>query len=154
MSAREILRKCRDERREVLLLKEKQEELRTSLIPRAIQYKSDVIQASGESDPLAERLADVVDMDRQITAMLEDMYQTEAQAWRIVRAMNDSRYRVLLMTYYMSVRTDARGRTTLHTLETAAEAAGYSAGTMRHYHKRALRAAEAALRKVDTEIHN
>lgn len=150
MSAKEILRKCRDDRRELLVLKEKQEELRASLIPRAIQYKSDIVQSSGDADPVAERLADVVDMDGQINAIIADMYQREAQALQIIRRITDSRYRVLLMTYYMRTREDERGRRTLHTLETAAEVAGYSAGTIRHYHKRALRAADAVCRTLFT----
>lgn len=149
MSAKEIFRKCRDDRRELLLLREKQMELRTSLIPRAIQYKSDVVQASGEADPLAERLADVVDMDRQIDGIIADMYRRESQALQIIRHIEDSRYRVLLMTYYMQTRKDARGRSCLHTLETAACVAGYSAGTIRHYHRRALKAAEAVCDDID-----
>lgn len=153
-TGREILRICRNERRELLILQEKQEELRTSLLPKAVDIKPDVVQASGESDPMAERLADVVDMEKTIIEIAAQMHAHEAQAMRIIRGISDSRYRCLLITYYMTSYKDASGRVRLHTFETAAVTAGYSAGTMRHYHRRALRAADEAAQELFTAIHN
>lgn len=148
-SGREILRRCRSNRREVLILLEKQEELRTSILPKAMQIKQDLVQTCPERDPMAERLSEVVDMEERIESALMKMYEDEAQAWKIIFHIKDVRYRCLLVTYYMSSYTDARGRDHLHTFETAAEENGYAPGTMRHYHKKALIAADRAAEELD-----
>ena len=147
-TGREILRKCRANRREVLILLEKQEELRTSILPKAMQIKSDMVQASHEMDPMAERLSEVVDMESKIDDAVATMFAEEALAWKIIFHIKDVRYRCLLVTYYMTSYTDARGREHLHTFDTVAEENGYTPGTMRHYHKKALIAADKAAEEL------
>lgn len=154
MTGRELLRLCRDDRREILILREKLDEIRASLLPKAMSIKPDIVQSSGEADPMADRLSEVVDIEAQIRALIDTMMAHEAQAMRVINAIPDRRYRCLLLTYYLTSHRTARGRIRLHTFETAAIAAGYSPETMRHYHKRALNAADDAAMKVYTELHN
>lgn len=146
-TGREILRECRTRRTEVLILQEKLEELRAATLPKTAQIK-DRVQTNPARDLIGERLSEVVEMEKQIKSTIAQMYEVEALALKIIRQIKDSRYRCLLMSYYMTVYKDMRGRMRLHTFETVAEENGYCPETMRHYHGRALIAADKAAEEL------
>ena len=56
LTSKTLLKKCRQEKRELLILADKLEQLQNSLLPRAIQLKEINVQESGDSDPLADRV--------------------------------------------------------------------------------------------------
>lgn len=112
--------------REVLILSEKREFLASSLLPKAMKIKEISVQENADPDPVAERMAAVVDLDRELDRQLAEMLRRNLEAHRIISQLEDARYRQLLELYYLTFRIDERGAKVLYTWETVAETMGYS----------------------------
>ena len=124
MTAKELLITCRREKKELLILAERREQLATSLLPKAMRIKPVSVQESAEQDPMAKRMAAAVDLDREIDKRMGEMLMHEAEAHRIVKKIKDPRYRQLLTLYYLSFQNTQGKR--LYTWEKVAEKMGYS----------------------------
>ena len=121
MTSKTLLRKCRQEKRELLILADKLEQLQMSLLPRAIQLKDINVQESGDADPLADRLAAKNDLEAEIRRNLVAMLQRETEAYRLISKLKNSRQRQILELYYLKWKVDATGRCHLYTWEMVAE---------------------------------
>lgn len=120
MTSKTLLKKCRQEKRELLILTDKLMQIETSLLPRAIQLKEINVQESGDSDPLADRVAAKTDLEQDIRKQIASMLQREAEAYRLISKLKNSRQRQILELYYMKWRVDAAGRCHLYTWEEVA----------------------------------
>lgn len=121
MTSKTLLKKCRQEKRELLILADKLEQLQMSLLPRAIQLKDINVQESGDADPLADRVAAKEDLEADIKRNLASMLQREAEAYRLISKLKNSRQRQILELYYLKWRVDPSGRCHLYTWEEVAE---------------------------------
>lgn len=121
MTSKTLLKKCRQEKRELLILTDKLQQIETSLLPRAIQLKDINVQESGDADPLADRVAALTDLKAELRKQIAIMTQHEAEAFRIVGKLRNSRQRQILELYYLKWRVDAAGRCHLYTWEEVAE---------------------------------
>ena len=120
MTSKTLLKKCRQEKRELLILTDKLQQLQMSLLPRAIQLKEINVQESGDSDPLADRVAAKEDLEQDIRKQIAIMLQREAEAYRLISKLKNSRQRQILELYYMKWRVDAAGQCHLYTWEEVA----------------------------------
>lgn len=121
MTSKTLLKKCRQEKRELLILADKLEQLQNSLLPRAIQLKEINVQESGDSDPLADRVAAKEDLMNDIQKQIAIMLQREAEAYRLISKLKNSRQRQILELYYIKWKVDPDGRCHLYTWEAVAE---------------------------------
>lgn len=122
MTSKTLLKKCRQEKRELLILADKLEQLQMSLLPRAIQLKEINVQESGDSDPLADRVAAKEDLMNDIQKQIAIMLQREAEAYRLISKLKNSRQRQILELYYLKWKVDPDGRCHLYTWEEVAVA--------------------------------
>ena len=124
MTIRDLLQKCRDEKREIIILTEKRDELRASLLPRAIRPTASQVQMSKEN--VFDRVqASIFDLNMQIERQLEELYRNESLAFYAVSGLSESRHRQMLILYYLTFRVH-RGVRRLHTWESVAFEMGYS----------------------------
>lgn len=121
MTSKTLLKKCRQEKRELLILTDKLEQLQMSLLPRAIQLKDINVQESGDADPLADRVAAKADLEQDIRKQIAIMLQREVEAYRLINKLRNSRQRQILELYYLKWKVDAAGRCHLYTWEAVAE---------------------------------
>lgn len=121
LTSKTLLKKCRQEKRELLILADKLEQLRMSLLPRAIQLKDINVQESGDADPLADRVSAKTDLENEIRQQIGIMLQREAEAYRLISKLKNSRQRQILELYYLKWKVDATGRCQLYTWEMVAE---------------------------------
>ena len=126
MTPKELLTKCRDEKREILILQDKKAQLEASLLPKALSIKAVDVQDSADPDPMFNRIPEVVDLERQIESLLSHLYDHEQQAFRIISGLPDSRYRQLLQLYYLQFYASETGKQKLYTWEMVAEEMDYS----------------------------
>ena len=120
MTSKTLLKKCRQEKRELLILTDKLQQLQMSLLPRAIQLKEINVQESGDADPLADRVAAKADLEADIKRNLASMLQREAEAYRLISKLKNSRQRQILELYYLKWRVDMSGQCHLYTWEEVA----------------------------------
>ena len=59
MTSKTLLKKCRQEKRELLILADKLQQLQMSLLPRAIQLKEINVQSGGAYDRFRNRLINI-----------------------------------------------------------------------------------------------
>ena len=121
MTSKTLLKKCRQEKRELLILTDKLEQLQMSLLPRAIQLKDINVQESGDADPLADRVAAKTDLEQDIRKQIAIMLQREVEAYRLISKLRNSRQRQILEMYYLKWKVDAAGKCHLYTWEAVAE---------------------------------
>lgn len=137
---RRLLRTCRKEMKEIILLQERRDTVMSSLLPRAIRPTHDHVQITPE-DHFAKAMARAADLDHVISRKLDRMLKRQKQAWEVVDTLEDSRYRQILMLYYLTFRKVKRGKYTtfrLHTWETVADAVGYSVDHVKRLQDKAL----------------
>ena len=120
MTSKTLLKKCRQEKRELLILTDKLEQLQMSLLPRAIQLKEINVQESGDADPLADRVAAKADLEQDIRKQIAIMLQREVEAYRLISKLRNSRQRQILEMYYLKWKVDATGKCHLYTWEEVA----------------------------------
>ena len=121
LTPKTLLKKCRMEKREILILRDKLEQIQFSLLPRAIQLKEINVQESGDADPLANRSAAHLDLENELKQQIEVMKEHEAEAHRYVARLRNSRHRQMLELYYLSFWRDPKGGFHLYTWEMVAE---------------------------------
>lgn len=121
MTSKTLLKKCRQEKRELLILTDKLEQLQMSLLPRAIQLNDIEVQESRDPDPIANRVSAKADLEADIKRNLASMLQREAEAYRLISKLKNSRQRQILELYYLKWKVDADGRCHLYTWEMVAE---------------------------------
>lgn len=143
--AKNLFRKCRDERRELEILTEKQEQLRTSLYPQAVRIKEISVQESGADDQMSSRLAAVVDMDKEIDGLRFNILIRQLQAYQIISRIKEPKHRQVLELYYLM---DKKGGG-FYTWEDVAEIMHYSEIWVKRLHGYALLDAD----KVYTQIY-
>ena len=114
--------------RELIVLEERRETIRTSLLPRAIQYKTDIIQVTPDKY-FEKALASVLDMEKRINEKIAGIMQRQQAAADLIDTLTDSRHREVLTLYYMTYYMERRGKydiRRLYTLEEIAAKMGYS----------------------------
>lgn len=126
MTSKTLLKKCRQEKRELLILTDKLEQLQMSLLPRAIQLKDINVQESGDADPLADRVSAKADLEQDIRKQIAIMLQREAEAYRLISKLRNSRQRQMLELYYLTWRVDKDNKCHLYTWEEVAFTMGIS----------------------------
>lgn len=124
MTVRQLLQTCRDERKEIIILEEKRDTLRASLLPKAINPQKGKIQTS-PSNTFDAVQSSIYDLNLVIDNHLTSMYRHEAAAFKFIRKLEDPRHRQMLMLYYLSF-LEIRGRRHLYRWEHVAKEMGYS----------------------------
>lgn len=124
MTVRQLLQTCRDEKREIIILEEKRDTLRASLLPRAIRPQAAQVQTS-PSNVFDAVQASIFDINCTIEGILTDMYRREETAHRLIGRLPDPRHRQMLILYYLSFR-EIRGRQYLYNWEQVARQMNYS----------------------------
>lgn len=120
MTSKTLLKKCRQEKRELLILTDKLQQLQMSLLPRAIQLNDIEVQESRDPDPIANRVSAKADLEADIKRNLASMLQREAEAYRLISKLKNSRQRQILELYYLKWRVDMAGQCHLYTWEEVA----------------------------------
>lgn len=142
MESKDLLKKVRREMIEILILKERRDTLEASLLPRAIIYRHDKIQASPENH-LEEAVVTVRELEKRIDGKIAKMLTHQLEAERIIEAIRDDRHRQVLMLYYLAYNKEIKGNATvtkMYTLQDIADRLGYGYEYTRHLHIRALKA--------------
>ena len=121
LTSKTLLKKCRQEKRELLILADKLEQLQMSLLPRAIQLNDIDVQESRDPDPIANRVSAKADLEADIRKQIGIMLQREAAAYHLISKLQNSRQRQILELYYLKWKVDATGRCHLYTWEMVAE---------------------------------
>lgn len=140
MTGRELLRQCRKELKEILILEQQRDYYMTLLLPRAIRYDNDKIQTTPEDYQL-KMMAKAAALDDVIMKKLHALFEKHTEAHRRIDAIPDSYERQVLLLYYLSAHSFQRGGHVirrLHTWETVSEVSGISARHAKRLHKRAI----------------
>lgn len=143
-----LLKKCRRELREVLVLKERRDTLEGSLLPRALRYQHDRIKTMPE-DHFTQAMAEISDMTAEINLRLKEMATRQRSAQRVIDSLRDERYRMVLTLYYMTLKEEKRGSHTarhLYSWDDVAETMNYSYDHVRRLHWEAINAIEKMTR--------
>lgn len=134
-TAKMFLKRIRQEQKEIRLLMEHRAAMRFSLYGGAIRYDSDKVQISAD-DAFSRRLAEICDMDDVIVAHVAELDKCIAKAMSIVRCIDDPSERMILETYYLSVKRTGE----LYKWHDVARIVGYSEKyVLRKLHPAALR---------------
>ena len=102
LPVKSFLKRCRDEQIEIDALSEKRAALWASLLPKAVQPKEVDVQTSSPGDAMADVLAEVSELDRQIQAMVDNASRDHARALQIIGSIDKPVYRMVLELYYLS----------------------------------------------------
>ena len=128
---KEFLRTIREEQNELENLEEQLDKLRLSFLPKAITYDKDRVQTPA-SDPMADKMAEVLEIEQEIRSHLQILNDHRAQAMRIIRKIRRPAERTLLELYYIG-----QGGKPL-TWEDVAKRMNYSIQTIYDIHGKAL----------------
>lgn len=101
LRVKHFLQQCRSEQRELKILMEKREQLRSSLLPAAVQPKDVNVQTSGSGDKMSEVMAEAIDFDKKIEGKLQEMIKRQARAMDIISKVQKSQHRQVLILYYL-----------------------------------------------------
>lgn len=140
MDVRTLFRTCRREMREIIIMKERRDTITAALLPRAIQYRHDNIRTTPE-DHFTKAMARVADLDEDINRKLAGMMKRQQEAQKIIDDLEDSRYRQVLMLYYLTFRGVSRGGSRvlmLHNWRSVGKALDYSEDHVKRLHNEAL----------------
>ena len=139
MNGRDVLRLCRNEWADISRLIQTRETLAASLLPKAMAIKAVDVMESADADPLADRMAKVIDMDRIITEQVSTLWEHRRMAYKVLDRMSRESYRSILAIYYLDI-VDKRP-----TFDDVANIIGYSGDYVRHLHAEAMREATAVI---------
>lgn len=126
MRVKQLLKQCRNEKKEILILSQKRDMIKMSLLPSSINIKPIDVQTSPDPDPMGEKLAIVEELDNEIKRQLAKMLEHDLEAHRLVGKLKDSRHRQVIELYYLSFREDGYGNKELYLWEEVADEIGYS----------------------------
>ena len=130
MRVKKLLKQCRSEKREILILTQKRDMIRMSLLPKSLNIKPDTIQSSPDPDTIGEKISIADELEKEISLQLETMMQHELEAHKLVWKLDDSRCRQVLELYYLSYKEDAQGNKDLYAWEDVADEMGYAISTV------------------------
>jgi hypothetical protein len=105
LAVKKFLLQCRKEMIEIDILRDKQNYLRASLLPKAVQPKEMSVQTSGPGDMMADRMAEVADLDRQIEDMIRSLVSNHAIALNVIKRISYPAHRQVLELYYLNPET-------------------------------------------------
>lgn len=101
--AKKFLRKIRIERSEIRILERKINETRLELLPGAIRYDLDKVQADPK-DRMFEAIEELAEYNIQLKKMIKKLYRDQAQAASHIAKIPESEQRQVLELYYLSQR--------------------------------------------------
>lgn len=101
LPVKKFLLQCRRDTIELEILRQKQNFLRASLLPKAVQPKDVDVQTSSPGDAMADRMAAVVDLDQDIDAAITRLARDHSIALRVIGAVSSSTNRQILEMYYL-----------------------------------------------------
>lgn len=113
MTVRQLLQTCRDEMHEIVILEEKRDTLRASLLPKAIRPQKATVQSS-PSNLFDNVQAHIFDLNMAIERHSARMRRNEEKASRFIRTLKDPRYRQMLTLYYLSFNEETCRRSLYH----------------------------------------
>lgn len=102
MTGKELLKLCRQEQKEIWILSEKREALASSLLPKAMAIKAVSVMESAEPDPVAKRMAAVIDLDRTIERQIKKLMERRQRGYEIIAGIDKPDQRKVLVAYYMA----------------------------------------------------
>ena len=114
-----ILKQCRENLQEMIVLINRQEQMRCSLLPRSIRPTHTRVQVS-VNDAFTEILAKELDMDTKVRRRYEDIIERNRKARAMVDSLQDWRQRHVLTMYYLTMYS-VEGRRGLYTLDMIAK---------------------------------
>lgn len=145
-NGRDLLKLCRQESGNLLRLIDTRNTIAASLLPKGLSIKPVDVMESADADPLADRMAKVIDMDREITRQITALFEYRAMAHSILDHMSRRSYRQILAIYYLEI-VDKKP-----TLDDVADIIGYTGDYTRHLHAEAMR--EASTVSIENMTHN
>lgn len=134
MKTKTLLKKCRHEKREILILTEKVEQLEASVLPKSIPIKDDKIQSSVDPDPMGEKIVTCVELKKELDRQLARLLEHELEAHKAIARVENSQYRQVLELYYLSFDDDDD----LYTWDAVADKMGFSIDHVFKLHREAL----------------
>lgn len=137
LTGKKLLKACRQEKKEIIILEQRKEQIMSMLLPKAITPKEVYVQESREMDPMAEKMAAAEMVQKEIDKQIAVMLGHELKARRMIEKLKDSKHRQLLSLYYLSNRDgDYPGQIKLYTWEAVAEEMNYDVRSIiRLWHK-------------------
>ena len=147
LTGKKLLLACRREKREMIILEQRREQILSSLLPKAIKPKLVNVQESITMDPIADKIAASEELREEIERQIGEIIKHETKARKQIGMIKDSRYRQLLGLYYLSFRIDEHGNKVLYTWEKVAREMDYSPQRIYELIPKAI----GAMRKVQTE---
>lgn len=141
MKKGDLLKQCRKDLCQLLALKERQETLKSSVLPRAIQMQFDRIQTSPE-DYFGDALAQAADLDRKISQKIMDTLDRQKEAETIIESLHDAKQKSVLMLYYLcynKAKVNGVEVKRLYTWSAVAKRLNYSQRTVYNAHAEAMR---------------
>ena len=137
MTGKSLLEKCRREMRELLVVGERCETIRTSLLPRAIRPTQDKVQVTPEKH-FEEAISVALDLENTINNRMALMIKDQQEAQALIDKLTDSRERCVLTLYYLTYYSDGRTKS-LNTWESVAGTMGYSERHIMRIHNDAIK---------------
>ena len=126
-----LLYSVRDEQKEINIIREQIAQAELALLPSAIRYDRDKVQAS-PTDPMILMAEKVEKYEAELQKRLIQLTDKRTRATRMIGRMKDSRYRQVLTLYFLDER---------HlTMEQVAMIIGYEISNTYKIRSRALRA--------------
>lgn len=144
MTGDKLLKQCRREMRELIVLRDRRDTIEASLLPRAIQYTHDRIQVSPDKY-FEKAVAAVVDMEMVINEKIAAILERQKAASGMIDTLTDSRHREVLTLYYLTYYIEQRegfAVKRLYTLEDVAVKMNYSNDHVRRLQSDALAAVD------------
>ncbi len=125
MTVKELLQTCRDEKHEIVILEEKRDTLRASLLPKAIRPQKATVQSS-PMNTFDNVQASIFDLNMEIDRLESKNNTTCARGIREIKKLNiPKKWKQFLKIYYLEYNY-YRGRRVLNTLKDTAMKMGYS----------------------------
>lgn len=98
---REILFKIRQTNEIIQKKLEKIWDIRTQLYGSAVRYKADVIQTSGNHDMQEAKIAQVIDMEREVNRMIYELDIQKQKLVNIICRIEKEKYKQVLYRRYI-----------------------------------------------------
>lgn len=133
-TVKEYLYQIRHERREMEELKDRIEELHSSLLPAGIRYDKVAVQTS-PTDAMSENIAIIADYEAQLAKTVAGLVVRSKAAQKWIARLEDSNERQVLMIYFLSFKQ--------HTWEDVAAEMDYSVDSIYKIYRSGLEHLEA-----------
>lgn len=107
MTAKQYLRSIRSEQKELKTMIEHRETIYFSLLPSAIRYDKDRVQTSPD-DQMMDKVIKTTELDAEIDEYIAMLRKHKADALKIIRQINNSLYRQVLIDYYLVTKENGK----------------------------------------------